>query len=139
MNNRAFTLIELLVSIAIIGILASIVIGGVGIVRKKGRDARRIQDVKELQKALSQYVFTNGTFPIATASTSLTGADSVSTALVGSQVMPVMSKDPLYPNPLQSYYTYQSNATGNEFWISFCMETDSLPPYTTGCNNIVSP
>lgn len=52
---RGFTLIELLVVIAIIGILSSIVLASLNSARQKGRDARRISDIKQLQLALELY------------------------------------------------------------------------------------
>src|SRR6185436_8533900 len=53
--SRGFTLIELLVVIAIIGILSSVVLASLNSARKKGRDARRIADIKQLQLALELY------------------------------------------------------------------------------------
>ena len=63
--KRGFTLIELLVVIAIIGILASIVLASLDSARKKGRDARRIADVKQLQLALELYYDSFNGFPLA--------------------------------------------------------------------------
>lgn len=54
-QQRGFTLIELLVVIAIIGILSSVVLASLNSARRKGRDARRISDVKQLQLALEMY------------------------------------------------------------------------------------
>ena len=70
--KRGFTLIELLVVIAIIGILASIVLASLDSARKKGRDARRIADVKQIQLALELYYDANSVSPPA-----LTGANLV--------------------------------------------------------------
>lgn len=67
--KRGFTLIELLVVIAIIGILASIVLASLDSARKKGRDARRIADVKEIQLALELSYDASAAYP-ATLSTS---------------------------------------------------------------------
>lgn len=64
-RNKGFTLIELLVVIAIIGILASIVIVGLDGARKRGRDARRISDLKAMQSALEMYYDKNNQYPTA--------------------------------------------------------------------------
>jgi len=48
--GAGFTLIELLVVIAIIGILTSIVMVSLGSVRAKGRDVKRLSDLKEMSK-----------------------------------------------------------------------------------------
>ena len=68
-TGRGFTLIELLVVIAIIGILSSVVLASLNSARQKGRDARRIADIKQLQLALELYYDANGSYP-ATVSTS---------------------------------------------------------------------
>jgi len=64
-SQRGFTLIELLVVIAIIGILASIVLASLNSARQKGRDAKRISDVKQLQLALELYYDGYGAYPTA--------------------------------------------------------------------------
>ena len=53
--SRGFTLVELLVVIAIIGILASIVMVGLGGAKQKSRDSKRVADIKNIQLALSLY------------------------------------------------------------------------------------
>jgi prepilin-type N-terminal cleavage/methylation domain-containing protein len=51
-GSKGFTLIELLVVIAIIGLLASIILASLNTARQKGRDARRIADLKEMANAM---------------------------------------------------------------------------------------
>lgn len=76
-RNKGFTLIELLVVIAIIGILSSVVLASLNTARAKGRDARRVSDIKQIQLALELYADQNlGKYPptICTASVSCTAA-----------------------------------------------------------------
>ena len=59
-------MIELLVVIAIIAVLASIVLVSLNTARVKGRDARRLADIKSIQNALELYYdSTSGTYPTA--------------------------------------------------------------------------
>lgn len=68
-KQAGFTLIELLVVIAIIGLLASIVLASLNSARVKGRDARRIGDMKQMQTALELYASDNaGAYPAALSS-----------------------------------------------------------------------
>jgi prepilin-type N-terminal cleavage/methylation domain-containing protein len=73
MKNRGFTLIELLVVIAIIGILSSVVLASLNSARQKGRDARRISDVKQIRTAMDLYYDSAQSYPlsIGTASSSV--------------------------------------------------------------------
>lgn len=63
-RSKGFTLIELLVVIAIIGLLASIIVASLNTAQQKGRDARRISDLKEVQLALELYYDSNGNYPV---------------------------------------------------------------------------
>ena len=58
-KNRGFTLIELLVVIAIIGMLAATVLTSLGTARAKGRDAKRIADLQNIQLAMTLYSDSN--------------------------------------------------------------------------------
>lgn len=53
--KKAFSLFELLVSISIIGILVALVSISYSSAQKKARDARRVQDLSNIQKAAEQY------------------------------------------------------------------------------------
>ena len=73
-TKRGFTLIEILVVIAVIGILASLILVGLSSVQKRGRDARRIADLREAQHALELYFTKNGKYPDTQSWTDLTSA-----------------------------------------------------------------
>jgi prepilin-type N-terminal cleavage/methylation domain-containing protein len=74
-GTRGFTLIELLVVIAIIGILSSVVLASLNGARKKGRDARRISDLKQVQLALEMYYDANSSeYPDSICTTASSGS-----------------------------------------------------------------
>lgn len=62
-RRQGFSLIELLVVIAIIGLLTTIVMASLTNTRMRGRDGRRIADIKQLQVALEMYYDFNGAYP----------------------------------------------------------------------------
>ncbi len=62
-QKRGFTLIELLVVIAIIGLLSSAVLASVSVAREKSRDARRMSDLRQIQRAMEFYYDDNGHYP----------------------------------------------------------------------------
>ena len=65
--KKGFTLIELLVVIAIVGLLSTLGIVALNSARKKARDAKRVAEVKQIQKALEMFSNNSesGGYPIA--------------------------------------------------------------------------
>ena len=63
-NLNGFTLIELIVVIAIIGILASIVYNPIINSLRKGRDAKRVSEMKSIQNALFNFYDSYGQYPV---------------------------------------------------------------------------
>lgn len=61
--QKGFTLIEVLVVVAVIGILASILLVGLGQVRTRGQDARRIADLATMRNVLEVYAAKCGHYP----------------------------------------------------------------------------
>ena len=62
-KKEGFTIIELLVVIAIIMLLTSIIATTVKEVRARARDARRIQDLDNLVRAIEMYEIQHGVYP----------------------------------------------------------------------------
>ena len=101
-KKSGFSLVELLVVIAIISILSSVVFASLNSARAKGRDGKRVSDLKQLQLALELYydAAAPASFP---SGTSLSGL-----APTYIQSIPV---DPMNTAPYQ--YTYQAvNSSG---------------------------
>ena len=108
-TKRGFTLIELLVVIAIIGILSSVVLASLNSARKKGRDARRIADMKQLQLALELSYDANGTYPA-----TLTVATVVTPGYIAA-----LPKDP----SSNVAYFYDQVSSGSSYHMGANLET----------------
>jgi len=63
-KHYAFTLIELLVSISILGILATVVLGGFRSSQMRSRDAKRKSDLKQVANALEMFYSDKGFYPV---------------------------------------------------------------------------
>lgn len=62
--RRGFTLIELLAVIAIIGIIVAAALISMSTARAKGRDSRRVADVRAVMTALEIYQADQGGYPV---------------------------------------------------------------------------
>jgi prepilin-type N-terminal cleavage/methylation domain-containing protein len=116
--EKGFTLIEILIVVAIIGILASVVLVGLGPVQKQGRDARRVSDLRQVQNGLELYFNKNGSYPPtsdwASLKTALTGA------AIGVSNVP---NDPRNSSP----YVYQYASNGSSYVLAAQLEDDNNP------------
>jgi prepilin-type N-terminal cleavage/methylation domain-containing protein len=111
--RKGFTLIELLVVIAIIGILSSVVLASLNSARKKGRDARRVADIKQLQLALELAYDASGSYPSGDGAASTTLADLVSDGYIAA--MPT--------DPGSGSYGYVQTDSGSGYVIGAILET----------------
>ena len=135
-KNSGFTILELLVVVAIIGILTALAMALLSDTRARSRDARRLSDVGEIEKALNLYYAGIGNFPISVSTTTITGDDAVSTALKNQNTISETPRDPLH----DSYtYRYQSNDLGTTFTLYFCLETDTIQGFESDCSNFIKP
>jgi prepilin-type N-terminal cleavage/methylation domain-containing protein len=131
---KAFTLIELLVVIAIIGILSSVVLASMNSARKKGRDARRRQDLKSVQVALELHFDKWASYPVlGTIGTAGTGAviatgscTAASCTSLDSSAMANVPNDPLGAGTagLNGGYKYAGGST--DYCLQGWMETATV-------------
>lgn len=112
-GKKGFTLIELLVVIAIIGVLASIVLASLDSSRKKGRDARRLSGIKQIQLALEVYYDQNNAFPPNNTSTTFDP-----TLLTTPGYIPVVPVDPS-TGVAYRYTAYNSGAASGVPCVSY--------------------
>ena len=123
-QQQGFTLIEILIVVAIIAILASVVLVGLGPTQQQGRDARRLSDLRETQTALELYYNKNGVYPAvntwAALSTAITGA--------GIGINQPLPTDPT--NNGTYYYAYEASAAADSYVIGATFENGSNPAFT---------
>ncbi len=128
--QAGFTLVELLISIAIIGILSSIVIVNLSGFRERGRDTQRKSDILQIQTALELYRADQAGYPTTNNFPDCTAANS---GLIGGTTV-YMAKIPCDPLPAAAWgrrYFYSS--TGNSYELFACLENanDSKKDATT--------
>lgn len=100
-SQSGFTLVEVLVVMGIIGLLASVVLVGLGSFRTRSRDARRIADLREVQNALELYYAKNNSQYPASANWS-----ALTTALIDAGIgVSNIPKDPLKTDYFYCYST----------------------------------
>jgi len=121
-KKQGFTLIEILIVVAIIGLLASIVLVGLGAFRTRGRDARRIANLRETQNALELYYTKNQRY------SALAGGDtwaSLTNSLVNAGIgVSSVSNDPLYP---AKTYRYGVASDGQNYVLAAALEDSGNP------------
>ncbi len=121
-NLKGFTLIEILIVVAIIGLLASVVLVGLGAFRTRGRDARRIADLRETQNALELYYTKYQRYPALGSGDSWTSLDnSLTTAGIG---VSSVSNDPLSPSVT---YLYGVSSDGQNYVLAAKLEDSGNP------------
>ena len=136
-KDRGFTLIELLVVIAIIGLLSSIVLASLNGARKKGRDARRLADLKQLQVALELY-YSSQASPGYPVSTTVEDTKDVLTGLVSGGHISALPDDPLGG---AYHYVYKTTAGGTFYCLGTAFEgtapASSCNTGATGLNSTI--
>lgn len=111
-SNRGFTLLELLIVVAIIGLLASLILVGLSSFRSRGRDARRIADVKQVQNGLEIYYAKENKYPPITSGVWNDLAGEIKRVDIG---ITQISQDPLGVE--RSYVYMPENGTNPQSYV----------------------
>ncbi len=121
--KNAYTLIEMLMVVAIIGVLASSILIGLGSTRAKARDSRRITDLKSTQTALELYYSKYNAYPARVIGSNETWSwDELANILTSKETGIQITKIP--KDPLSSSgknYFYATN--GQEYILGAQLET----------------
>lgn len=118
-RKSGFTLVEILIVVAIIGLLASIILVGIGGFRARGRDSRRIADLRETQNGLELYFTKNGYYPDTDTWSGLTNLLVGPTAGLGVNAIP--------DDPTSNWHYGYCRASTNQYVISAYLEDNSNP------------
>ena len=156
-NSRGFTLVEIIVALAIIGLLATVVVGALSGSREKARDTKRVSDIEQIAVALRLYAEQNGEFPCEqvsncssstqTSNLSLSPFDNVSVGVGGhidDLLQPFLLRPPQDPRQggdtsasLWTYAYYYDgfiSCNGEDVAIVFTyLETPALATGARGC------
>jgi len=115
-NQKGFTLIELLIVVAIIGVLSSVILSSVSSARKKARDARTLEDVRQITLALNMArdASPTGSWPGLTTWQCLKASGRCwrdiysGNSTIYNAISPYMPQIPKTQNPNSTNYAYDS-------------------------------
>ncbi len=144
-QKQGFTLIEILIVVAIIAILASVVLVGLGPTQSSGRDARRLSDLQQTMLGLGLYYNKCGFYPGdvgcgAGGFTQITanGWAQMASVLTSPTTNIGVNTIPNDPTPGRTYY-YGTTSGGTSYIVAATLENTSnavfssyQAPNTTG-------
>jgi len=115
-NKSGFTVVEILVVISIIGLLSATILVGLGGLRAKGRDSRRILDLRQVQTSLELYFSKEGNYPM-----NVTDWSDLERQLQYEEIgVSRIARDP--SNSSQEYFY---GSTGNKYVLGAYLEEES--------------
>lgn len=123
---NGFTLIELLIVIAIIAVLTVLGFTNYITSQKRGRDARRMQDLEQVKAALEMYRVDNPTYPNPAAANAAAKFDAMNTVLNPNYIKTT------FKDPSRGTYSYQYESDGLTYKLCAFLEKTTPLPSTCG-------
>jgi general secretion pathway protein G len=118
MTKKGFTLIELLVVIAIIGLLTTLSVASFNNAREKGRNTKRLTDIKRIQIALESYYNYLSVYPDQLGRT-------IAVYPQGIVYLQVVPSAPVPPDgnctSEENTYTYKTDALKQTYELTYCL------------------
>jgi prepilin-type N-terminal cleavage/methylation domain-containing protein len=133
-KQKGFTLIELLVVVAIIGLLSTIAVVSFNNAQAKARDAKRMADLKSMQKAVELFIqndATNSQAPIVTGTATWNTTGTTLKSMLNQYLSNSIPTDPL--NDASHFYVYCSNDT--RYFLYVVLEKSLPAGYLVGTVN----
>lgn len=128
-NKAGFTLIELMVVVSIIGFLATIISAGLNRSRDKALDARRVNDIFSIQKAIEIYFNEQESYPpgsslvMGSANATCFSQSGFHSVCPGGERI-YLGRVPGDPNESADQYEYTRSASGIDYELTFSLSTD---------------
>lgn len=134
---KGFTLVELLVVIAIIGLLLGMLVVSIKDIKAKARDSQRVADINSYATSLGLYHGDYNLYPIYDGY--ITRTDPLSLALKAAGIMNAPPIDPLNQDALgcgslSGYRYYYRSVDGQDYYLGYCLETNSIHGKSKGEN-----
>ncbi|MFC1751628.1 hypothetical protein ACFLY5_00595 [Patescibacteria group bacterium] len=127
---------EILVVVAIIAMIISFIIALSGDSRAQKRDARREQDIKQLQNALGLYESNNQLYPVCPRGVIDGSTDCLSKELIVATFMVGVPSDPLGGSDGicggTDSFVYCYTSDGVVYTIEYALETDTVSGKSSG-------
>lgn len=140
MKNKGFTLIELTITIGILAILSTLVFAIVNPLDqiRKANDARRKDDLNQIQKSLEQYYQDNGQYPQSSSSYQIENP-ALTPVPWGGSWSPYMNSLPKDPDSGRTYIYYTTNQ--QSYYLYASLERGGKDPQAcnisgTACTNV---
>lgn len=139
-ETTGFTIIELLVVLAIGSMILAIVAVSMSDARAKARDAKREEEIKQIQNALNLYATKNNMLPVCAAETAIIDgvSDCLSAQLISAGAIHVAPTDPLLRDGACGgdafEYCYRSDGFG--YILRYRLETGAISGKSAGWQTV---